>query len=110
MRRSRSLVCVYDNDEESLFKFELDADGFTRLGPFPEPGHEDQVKRPLVCRDATTGRKRLFFTPPVRFNRFVGKPCEESWELMTHLFHTYVHMPQNSVSIQWDKGDIACSL
>ena len=35
------LKCIYDNDLNSLFNFQLDADGFTRLGPFPTPKQED---------------------------------------------------------------------
>ena len=102
-----SLQCVFDNDLNSLFNFRLDADGFTRLGPFPE-GEEskDQVIRPLVQRDAVTGRKRFFFTP-VRFNHFVGWDREASWEFMTYLFHTYINRPGNTASIEWEEGDIA---
>ena len=95
-----------DNDLDSLFKFQLDPDGFTRLGPFPTPEQEDQVVRPLVRRDKTTGRKRISFTP-VRFNRFEGWSIEESWEFMTYIFHTYINTPQNTVSIKWEKGDVA---
>ena len=100
------LQCIYDNDPNSLFNFQMDADGFTRLGPFPEPGQEDQVMRPLVQRDKTTGRKRMFFMP-VRFNRFEGCSSEDSWELMTYIFHTYVNTPRNTVSIKWERGDVA---
>jgi hypothetical protein len=65
------LKCIYDNDLNSLFNFQLDADGFTRLGPFRTPKQEDQVVQSLVRRDKTTGRKIMFFTP-VRFNRLKG--------------------------------------
>ena len=100
------LKCIYDNDLNSLFNFQLDADGFTRLGPFRTPKQEDQVVRSLVRRDKTTGRKRMFFTP-VRFNRFEGWSIEESWEFMAYMFHTYVNTPQNTVSIKKEKGDVA---
>ena len=100
------LNCVFDNDPTSLVQGRLDADGFTRLGPFPEPGMEDQVTRPLVQRDGTTGRKRMFFTP-VRFNRFEGWTREDSWEFMTYLFHNCIHTPQNVATVHWDAGDMA---
>ena len=106
-KKMDELKCIYDNDLNSLFNFQLDADGFTRLGPFPTtPEQEDQVVRSLVRRDKTTGRKRMFFTP-VRFNRFEGWSIEESWEFMAYMFHTYVNTPQNTVSIKWEKGDVA---
>lgn len=101
-----SLRCVYDNDLTSLFNFHLDSDGFRRLEPFPLPDQEDQVVRPLVRRDKATGRKRMFFTP-VRFNRFEGWTCEESWEFLVYLFHTYVNTEGNTVSIKWQEGDVA---
>ena len=100
------LQCVYDNDLNSLFNFQLASDGFTRLGPFPKAGEEDQVTRPLIRRDKDTGRKRMYFTP-VRFNKFEGMSTEESWELITYIFHTYVNTPSNSVSIKWQDGDVA---
>jgi hypothetical protein len=49
------LKCIYDNDLNSLFNFQLDADGFTRLGPCPAPKQEDQLVCPLVRRDTTGG-------------------------------------------------------
>jgi len=100
------LQCVYDNDLNSLFNFQLASDGFTRLGPFPNPGEEDQVIRSLVRRDKDTKRKRMYFTP-VRFNRFEGWSTEESWEFMAYIFHTYVNTPTNSACIQWRDGDVA---
>jgi len=105
-KKTDGLKCIYDNDLNSLFNSQLDADGFTRLGPFPTPEQEDQLVRPLVRRDTTTGRKRMFFTP-LRFNRFEGWSIEESWELMAYVFHTYVNTPQNTVAIKWGKGDVA---
>jgi hypothetical protein len=44
------LKCIYDNDLNSLINFQLDVDGFTRLGPFPAPKQEDQLVCPLVRR------------------------------------------------------------
>lgn len=99
------LQCVFDNDMNSLFDSKCDSDGFTRLGPFPEEADEDQVIRPLVHRDKTTRRKRIFFAPK-RFNRFVGWSREESWELMAYIFHTFVNTASNSVCIKWEKGDV----
>lgn len=98
-----SLECIYDNDLESLLKIRYN--GFERLGPFPE-GEEAQVIRPLIYRDSTTQRKRMFFTP-TRFNRFTGWSREESWEFMTHIFYSYIYLPQNTASIAWEEGDIA---
>eukprot|EP00536_Pseudo-nitzschia_multiseries_P003178 jgi/Psemu1/284245/fgenesh1_pg.47_\ len=100
------LLCVFDNDAISLFDSRCDADGFTRLGPFPEEGKEDQVIRPLIHRDKTTRRKRMFFTPS-KFNRFVGLSREESWELMTYIFFTFINTLTNSVCVQWERGDVA---
>ena len=51
-KKMDELKCIYDNDLNSLFNFQLDADGFTRLGPFPTtPEQEDQVVRSLVRSD-----------------------------------------------------------
>ena len=105
-REVDTLQCVYDNDLNSLFNFELDQDGFTRLGPFPKKEEEDQVVRPLVRRDKSSGKKRMFFTP-VRFNRFVGWSTEQSWEFIAYIFHTFVNTPRNAVSIKWKRGDVA---
>ena len=54
-KKMDGLKCIYDNDLNSLFNFQLDADGFTRLGPFPAPKQEDQLVCPLVGRDTTGG-------------------------------------------------------
>jgi len=40
-KKMDGLKCIYDNDLNSLFNFQLDADGFTRPGPFPTPKEED---------------------------------------------------------------------
>ena len=51
-KKMDGLKCIYDNDLNSFFNFQLDADGFTRLGPFPTmPEKEDQVVRSLVRSD-----------------------------------------------------------
>ena len=51
-KKMDELKCIYDNDLNSLFNFQLDADGFTGLGPFPTtPEQEDQVVRSLVRSD-----------------------------------------------------------
>jgi taurine dioxygenase len=98
-----SLECIYDNDYHLLAQNRYN--DFERLGPFSD-SEDKQIVKPLVHRDESTGRKRLFFTP-TRFNRFVGWTREESWELMTHVFYNYIQTPQNTANIQWDDGDIA---
>lgn len=102
-----TLNCIYCNDFTSLLKYKLDSDGFRCLGPFPSTEQEkDPVIQSLVRKDKTVGKKRMFFNP-VRFNCFEGWTSEESWEYMTYIFHTYVNTPANSVSVKWEKGDVA---
>ena len=45
------LKYIDDNDLNSLFNFQLDADGFTRLGPFPTLKQEDQLVRPYWTQE-----------------------------------------------------------
>lgn len=100
------LKCLYDNDIVSRSSVEMSSEGFRRLGPFPAEGKEDQVIQPLVRRDGTEGRKRMFITPQ-RFNSFVGWSLEDSWDFMLYIFHTFINTPHNTVTIKWEKGDVA---